>query len=95
MQAAAPGLPALPCGTSLLAAQQVWWRMQVRYLVMAEEAYRAKFAPAFLSDAQAAAYKELCATLKQPYKNVVRFDGAWPESPNLPCDLPRKGCRSL
>ena len=50
--------------------------MQVRYLVMAEEAYRAKFAPAFLSDAQAAAYKELCATLKQPYKNVVRFDGA-------------------
>ncbi|KAK9827597.1 hypothetical protein WJX81_002191 [Elliptochloris bilobata] len=47
---------------------------KVRYLVLAEEAYRAKFAPAFLSDAQAAAYKELCATLTQPYKSVVRFD---------------------
>ena len=50
--------------TSLHAEQQVWRRMQVRYLVMAEEAYRASLRPAFLSDAQVAAYKELCATLK-------------------------------
>ncbi len=47
----------------------------MRYLVLTEEAYRQKFAPAFLSDLDAAAYKELCTTLTEPYKNVVRFDG--------------------
>ncbi len=66
----------------------------MRYLVMAEEAYRAKFAPAFLSDVQAAAYKELCATLEQPYKNVVRFDGARLLTLRWPWELP-KSCRGL
>ena len=71
-------LPARSCGAAVASAppERMRWRMQVRYLVMTEEAYRAKFAPAFLSDAQAAVYKALCATLTEPYKNVVRFDGA-------------------
>lgn len=47
----------------------------MRYLVLTEEAYRAKFAPAFLSDEAAAAYARQCTTLREPYKNVVRFDG--------------------
>jgi len=49
---------------------------QVRYLVVPEEDYRQKCARALLSPAEAAAYQEVCAGLVEPYKNVVRFDGA-------------------
>jgi hypothetical protein len=51
-------------------------RAQVRYLVLTEEAYRQKFARAFLSDEAAAACAAQCAALREPYKSVVRFDGA-------------------
>ncbi len=48
----------------------------MRFLVVPEEDYRQKCARALLSPAEAAAYQEVCAGLVEPYKNVVRFDGA-------------------
>lgn len=53
---------------------------QVRFLVVPEDVHRQKIAPALLSPAEAAAYRDACAALEEPYKNVVRFDGAPPRS---------------
>jgi len=57
----------------------------VRYLVLTEEAYRQKFARAFLSDEAAAAYAAQCSALREPYKSVVRFDGAARRRPQPAC----------
>ena len=48
----------------------------MRYLVVPEAEHRSKCARAVLAPAEAAAYQQACATIVEPYKNVVRFDGA-------------------
>ncbi|KAK9845443.1 hypothetical protein WJX81_006533 [Elliptochloris bilobata] len=53
---------------------QAYGMFKVGYLVVPEADHRQKCARALLSPAEAADYKEACASLVEPYKNVVRFD---------------------
>ena len=48
----------------------------MRYLVVPEAEHRSKCERAVLAPAEAAAYQQACASIVEPYKNVVRFDGA-------------------
>ena len=43
---------------------------------MPEAEHRSKCERAVLAPAEAAAYQQACAGIVEPYKNVVRFDGA-------------------
>lgn len=48
----------------------------MRYLVVPEAEHRSKCARAVLAPAEAATYQQACVGIVEPYKNVVRFDGA-------------------